>query len=233
MQAGERRIMPAPAPPPPQQDFHSARTILRPPPHPLDGQWYLHADGQTYGPYSGHQMKDYAQDGRIVPTSIVVAVGGERWVAAAEDPRLAGIFRDLAKPAPPRVTAEAAATIVQATKPIIPAPVVTQGPLVTQAPPVTQAPVVAQALPAAAPESSIEKSPGIALLLSLVICGGGQLYNGRIAKGVLMLLGWMALFWLLRLGCWIVWIWSMIDAYQGAKAINTDMARSGRAGPAP
>ncbi|OAS25634.1 hypothetical protein A5481_09160 [Methylobacterium platani] len=77
-------------------------------------------------------------------------------------------------------------------------------------------------------ELSGGKSPGIALVLSLVICGIGQMYNGQVAKGILMLLG-SILLWLVMLG-WIVWIWSMIDAYQTAKAINARMFRLRAAG---
>lgn len=30
------------------------------PPHPLDKQWFVHVDGQTYGPYSGHDIRKMA-----------------------------------------------------------------------------------------------------------------------------------------------------------------------------
>ncbi|KMO12172.1 GYF domain-containing protein [Methylobacterium platani] len=204
MQADERPTMPGLGAVPQQQASLPATADTRPPPHPLDGQWYLHAEGQTYGPYSGHQIKDYARDGRVMASSTVMAVGSERWVAAADEPRLAAIFREAARPAPPRVTAEAGATVVQVTNQITPAAF------------------------AGDIELSGGKSPGIALVLSLVICGIGQMYNGQVAKGILMLLG-SILLWLVMLG-WIVWIWSMIDAYQTAKAINARMFRLRAAG---
>jgi TM2 domain-containing membrane protein YozV len=62
------------------------------------------------------------------------------------------------------------------------------------------------------------KSPGVALLLSLVICGAGQMYNGQVGKGILMLIGCL-LAWLVFLG-WVIWIWSMVDAYTTAKDLN-------------
>ena len=67
------------------------------------------------------------------------------------------------------------------------------------------------------------KSPGIALLLSILITGVGQMYNGQVAKGFLMLIGCVVL-WFMFLG-WIIWIWSAIDAYQEAKRINATYHR--------
>jgi TM2 domain-containing membrane protein YozV len=59
-----------------------------------------------------------------------------------------------------------------------------------------------------------DKSPGVALLLSFLIVGAGQLYNGQIAKGILMFFGAIVL-WFMLLG-WIIHIWSWIDAYSVA-----------------
>ena len=61
------------------------------------------------------------------------------------------------------------------------------------------------------------KNPTVALVLSLVIPGAGQFYNGDIKKGALMLvvaiIGGIVTPGLVTLG---IWIWSMIDAYQVA-----------------
>jgi hypothetical protein len=59
------------------------------------------------------------------------------------------------------------------------------------------------------------KNPGIAMLLSILIPGGGQFYNGHAGKGILILLT-----------CWLIipWIWGIFDAYNCAKRIN----RTGR-----
>ena len=76
------------------------------------------------------------------------------------------------------------------------------------------------------------KNPTVATLLSLVITGLGQLYNGQIFKGVAffvsMVISWMlttpfTLFigWLLVP---IVWILGMVDANSSAKRINTRLA---------
>lgn len=61
------------------------------------------------------------------------------------------------------------------------------------------------------------KSPVLALILSLVIVGLGQFYNGDIKKGFLMLggaiVGGLLSFSLLW---WVFSIWSAIDAYRVA-----------------
>lgn len=61
------------------------------------------------------------------------------------------------------------------------------------------------------------KNPAVALLLSLLIAGGGQFYNGDIKKGALMLV--LAIVGAIATGGVLtvaVWIWSLIDAYQVA-----------------
>ena len=61
-----------------------------------------------------------------------------------------------------------------------------------------------------------DKSPALACILSLLIVGLGQMYNGRIGKGIAMMLGAIVL-WAILLG-WIIQIWSVIDAYSEAKS---------------
>lgn len=63
------------------------------------------------------------------------------------------------------------------------------------------------------------KSPGVALLISFLICGGGQMYNGQVGKGIGMLLGFAFTIWFFGLGL-IFWIWSLADAYSTAKRMN-------------
>lgn len=61
------------------------------------------------------------------------------------------------------------------------------------------------------------KNPVTALLLSLLLSGLGQFYNGDTKKGALMLVGGL-LGWVLTGGILAVaiWIWGMIDAHQVA-----------------
>ena len=62
------------------------------------------------------------------------------------------------------------------------------------------------------------KSPGLALFLSWLCPGAGQLYNGHAGKAILMFIA-CVLLWFVLLG-WVINIWSMIDAYTSANAIN-------------
>lgn len=69
------------------------------------------------------------------------------------------------------------------------------------------------------------KTPVIAILLSLIISGAGQIYNGEIGKGITMIVAcifcWAAsplvfpIFILIAL-----WIWGMVDANTKAKEFN-------------
>lgn len=59
------------------------------------------------------------------------------------------------------------------------------------------------------------KTPWVAVLLSVLIPGVGQFYNGDMKKGGIMLgaailLGWTVIVWL------VVLVWSAIDAYNVA-----------------
>lgn len=69
------------------------------------------------------------------------------------------------------------------------------------------------------------KSAGLAAVLSALINGLGQIYNGQILKGIIIILvqainglltavliGWILLP--------IVWVWAVYDAYRGAEKIN-------------
>ena len=64
----------------------------------------------------------------------------------------------------------------------------------------------------------VRNEPGIALLLSFLIEGGGQLYNGQVMKGVIMLL-------ISIITCGFLWlpvkVVSIIDAYKIAERINS------------
>lgn len=185
----------------------SSNSVSNVPPHPLDGSWHLNIEAQNYGPYTGHELRSFAKEGRITENTQVVPVGGTAWKAAKDDHVLGQLFEPArVAPLPPartnsdsRVSAAEGATIVQVTNNIGPQP--GYG-------------VASVLLDGAA----ANKSAGVALILSLLICGLGQFYNGQIGKGILMFVLTIAL-WFVFLG-WIIMIWSAVDAYKTAKAMN-------------
>lgn len=63
-----------------------------------------------------------------------------------------------------------------------------------------------------------EHQPGMALLLSLILCGTGQIYNGEVSKGIMMMV-LCFLLWFVLLG-WVVHIWSIVDAVVVAERLN-------------
>ena len=72
------------------------------------------------------------------------------------------------------------------------------------------------------------KSPGLAAVLSFFFCGLGQIYNGQIFKGVIMLIAYAVSWWMVWLVIGfittpILWIWGMVDAYRTALKINKDL----------
>jgi len=71
----------------------------------------------------------------------------------------------------------------------------------------------------------VPKSPGLAAVLSVLLIGLGQFYNGQIGKGFLFLaLGaisaFLTTFVIGFITTPILYIWSIIDAYKTAKKIN-------------
>jgi hypothetical protein len=63
------------------------------PPHPYDRRWYLHVDGKTGGPYTGHQIRLMAEQHQIVASDLVYAEGGTAWRQIADDPILGVLFK--------------------------------------------------------------------------------------------------------------------------------------------
>jgi len=73
------------------------------------------------------------------------------------------------------------------------------------------------------------KDPSIAVILSFLVCGLGQIYNGQYAKGFTLMIFYGIAWWLtvIVIGFLIVpilWITGMVDAYQSAKRINERLA---------
>ena len=86
----------------------------------------------------------------------------------------------------------------------------------TTAPAQPAAPVASPT--AASPQNS--KSPILALILSLIICGIGQIYNGHWKKGIALLVVFIILYLIFVPLVLIPWIFGMYDAYTMAEKIN-------------
>ena len=74
------------------------------------------------------------------------------------------------------------------------------------------------------------KDPGVAAVLSFFYCGLGQIYNGEIGKGVLLLVVYfvslVAILVVVGLITTpILWLYGMFDAYKTAERLNTRGAR--------
>jgi len=69
------------------------------------------------------------------------------------------------------------------------------------------------------------KSPGTAVVLSFFWAGLGQIYNGEIGKGIVLIIlhaiSWLLMFVVIGfITTPILWIYGMIDAYKTAEKIN-------------
>jgi TM2 domain-containing membrane protein YozV len=162
-------------------------------PHPLDAEWHVNVDEEVYGPFTGHDLKGMVAEGRLEYDGLVQRVGGpERWVQAADDRALAKLFSPSPNPQMLKelsVSAGDGAQIVTVNNNIA-VPLAYLG------------------------EKPVDKSPFLAAVLSLLIVGVGQMYNGQVGKGFLMMFGCILL-WGAMLG-WIVNIWAIVDAYSVA-----------------
>lgn len=69
------------------------------------------------------------------------------------------------------------------------------------------------------------KSAGIAAVLSFFWCGLGQIYNGQISKGIILLvvymISWFMMFIVIGfITTPILWIWGIVDAYKTAERLS-------------
>jgi len=77
-----------------------------------------------------------------------------------------------------------------------------------------------------------EKSPGLAAVLSFFWAGLGQIYNGEISKGIVMMVAYVVSCILMAavigfITTPILWIYGMVDAYKTAEKFNAGL-RVGR-----
>lgn len=69
------------------------------------------------------------------------------------------------------------------------------------------------------------KNPGIAAVLSFLIVGLGQVYNGEIGKGIVLILIYFIALGTILIGIGIflvpvLWLYGVLDAYNTAKRLN-------------
>lgn len=72
------------------------------------------------------------------------------------------------------------------------------------------------------------KNAGLAAILSFFYTGLGQIYNGQIGKGILMivmyLISWLLMFVIIGfITTPLLWIWGIYDAYKEAEKINASI----------
>jgi len=177
-----------------EKSLPSAQVRTAAMPHPLDGEWHVSVDDAIYGPFSGHDLKIMVAEGRLEYDSMVQKSGDtDQWIKASEDRVLARFF--MPKPAP-KISAARSDSITGDGAHVVNI----NNTISTQ--------------PTYIGEKPVDKSPFLSAILSLFICGVGQMYNGEVGKGILMLIGCILL-WTVLLG-WIINIWSIIDAYSVA-----------------
>ncbi|TXH59370.1 MAG: zinc ribbon domain-containing protein [Burkholderiaceae bacterium] len=75
----------------------------------------------------------------------------------------------------------------------------------------------AEPVAAASPAGPTGKTPWVAVLLSALITGAGQLYNNDWKKGLVMFFGAVLGFMFTGgIATLVIWIWSMVDGFQVA-----------------
>ena len=58
----------------------------------MPASWIISVQGHSYGPYTDAQMETFAQEGRLVPHSLVARAGETNFRAACEEPSLTALF---------------------------------------------------------------------------------------------------------------------------------------------
>jgi len=76
----------------------------------MSGSWYVSSEGQQLGPYTGEQLVQFAQEGRIATDTLVWAEGMADWLPAAQIPGLFPAAAPVAAAAPAPTPAPAPAT---------------------------------------------------------------------------------------------------------------------------
>jgi TM2 domain-containing membrane protein YozV len=70
------------------------------------------------------------------------------------------------------------------------------------------------------PETPKKKEPVLAALLSFIFAGSGQVYNGELGKGILILAGTIIGAFVFLIPGIIVWLFGIFDAYTTSEKMN-------------
>ncbi len=63
----------------------------------MDTRWYVHVEGENYGPYSARDIQRLVEESRIIETNYVRVEGGTAWVEARNDPILGVLVQSRAQ----------------------------------------------------------------------------------------------------------------------------------------
>lgn len=180
-----------------------------PPPHPLDGLWLVRMSGETYGPYTGHAIKAYLAEGRLVSDSEVSRdPNGVAWRLLSDDPALAGLIKPVrggTALAVPRASAAGSVSVREQMP--------EEGSVVVQ---INQ--TFSHGSNANARSDIGPRNPLLAGVLSLLVPGFGQFYNNRPVRGFLFFCA-MAVLWLFYLG-WLMNVLAAAEAYLDAQNLT-------------
>jgi hypothetical protein len=95
-----------------QSHDEPARSNVLPPPHPLDGMWYMEGDTGPVGPYDGYAIKKMIESGLIEAAKIIAKAGTTSWIALADSPVFAPYLQERKR----KRTQEEARRLVEATR---------------------------------------------------------------------------------------------------------------------
>ena len=59
---------------------------------PFVSQWHLYIEGQSYGPYTGHEIREMVEDGRVSEADLSLRAGASDWMQTKDDPTLRLLF---------------------------------------------------------------------------------------------------------------------------------------------
>lgn len=145
--------------------------------------WYVKNNGEKLGPWSSQQLKQAVSNGRVDATAMVLQEGQEEWKPITR-------IKGLEWPMIPSVSPQLLSAVQQppAPQPIYTAPIVYAAPVAQPMP--TQQQIVNVHM-----HGGKQWSRGVAMLLSLIIPGLGQVYKGQIINGlvwfVLVIVGYI------------------------------------------